>query len=355
MTPPPRSPEPEGSHSRFRGIDGVTQDERDAPPGSNPSSLTYESITRVQRPEQQPLFVADSSDQITSIADLPPLTSEATLPVARTWYRLTLERKRRPANTIKSYSYDLMVLEQLVGQKQIAHITGKDIARYLGDASNKATRKRRLTSARRFFGFLLEERVLNADPTDGYFPHHIELRLPVPLFPDEEERLLSAAATDEMWSEIAIWLMLRLGLTRSELLGLHRDHIDRTDEFNPVVYCYYSDVTKQSKERTLRADRRFAELYEALLASGAAGDNLITVGPPAINSMVDRVRRIAGITKAVTPQVLRHSYAVDQARSGADHVRLLQLLGLTDDPRNRESVDRYIRLALPVNEPAVTD
>ena len=200
----------------------------------------------------------------------------------------------------------------------------------------------------------MEERIIRSDPTEGYFPHHIELRLPTPLFPDEQERLITAAATDEPWSEIAIWLMLRLGLTRSELLGLRRDHIDRTNESHPILSIYYADVTKQSKERTLLADSRFAELYENLLASGGANDSLVAVGPPAVNSMVERVRKLAGITKAVTPQVLRHSYAVDQARAGANQVRLLRLLGLTDDPRNRESVDRYIRLAQPANAPEVT-
>jgi integrase/recombinase XerD len=67
--------------------------------------------------------------------------------------------------------------------------------------------------------------------------------------------------------------------------------------------------------------------------------------------MVDRVREAAGITKVVTPQTLRHTYAVEQARNGADAERLLALLGLTDDPRNRESVDRYLKLAHAANEP----
>ena len=42
-------------------------------------------------------------------------------------------------------------------------------------------------------------------------------------------------------------------------------------------------------------------------------------------------------------QPLRDTYAVDQARAGADEERLL-LLGLADDPRNRASVARYVKL-----------
>jgi integrase/recombinase XerD len=49
----------------------------------------------------------------------------------------------------------------------------------------------------------------------------------------------------------------------------------------------------------------------------------------------------------VTPQLLRDTYAVDRAREGADEDRLLALLGLADDPRNRASVGRYIKLGAP--------
>src|SRR5699024_5540834 len=131
---------------------------------------------------------------------------------ARTWYRHILERARRPENTIASYLYDLAVLENLVGPKPLNKITGSDIAKYLGDATSKTTRKRRLTSARRFFRYLIEEaNVLKFDPTDGYFPHSIQLRLPVPLFRDEQDAIMEAARNDEHWSAVAIWLMMRLG------------------------------------------------------------------------------------------------------------------------------------------------
>jgi integrase/recombinase XerD len=36
---------------------------------------------------------------------------------------------------------------------------------------------------------------------------------------------------------------------------------------------------------------------------------------------------------------------VEKARQGADETQLLTLLGLADDPRNRLSVARYVKLA----------
>lgn len=355
----PHAPQPNtasGSrHSRFHGRDGVTADERDQPPGNLPGARQAEQSAHQQRPDQLPLFthLPESPYDQTLPTDLPPLTAGSSLTLARSWYRHTLERANRPENTIESYSYDLTVLENLIGPKPLNRITGGDIAKYLGEASSKTTRKRRLTSARRFFQFLIEDvKALKFDPTEGYYPHSIQLRLPVPLFTDEQQALMAAARQDEAWSAAAIWLMMRLGLTRSELLALKRDHIDRTDPAQPVVYIFYDDLTKQSKERKLAANTEFSELYDTYLEERNPPDTLFPVGRQAVNGMVDRVRKAADITKDVTPNTLRHTFAVEAARAGADTLELLELLGLADDPRNRASVGRYIRLAAPaLNSP----
>jgi integrase/recombinase XerD len=259
-----------------------------------------------------------------------------------------LEQAGRPSNTVESYCYDLVVLEKLIGPKPIGAINQTDIARLLGDANGRATRKRRLTSARRFFRYLIDDaRVLCSDPTEGHYPHTIPLRSPVPLFPSEQEALLAAAADDEAWSLPAIWLMLRLGLTRAELLALRREHIDLEDPSGPIVYIFYDDVTKRGKERKLAAGEAFRVIYTSFLEARSPVDLLFPVGPQAVNGMVDRVRAAAGIEKEVTPQTLRHSFAVDRANSGATEEDLLAILGLADDARNRASVQRYLKLAAP--------
>jgi integrase/recombinase XerD len=141
--------------------------------------------------------------------------------------------------------------------------------------------------------------------------------------------------------------MLRLGLTRGELLALRRDHIDLADPAQPIVYVFYDDVTKRGKERKLAAGSEFAEIYAAYLDARAPADLLFPVGFQAVNGMVNRVRDAAGLSKKVTPETLRHTFAVDRAKDGADEKQLLALLGLADDPRNRDSVRRYLKLAEP--------
>lgn len=343
-TPPDKPP----SHqSRFRGLDGVSNEERDQPPSESPSLQRLERDVHKNASAQLDLFALSEAGHFTAATGgLPPLTARSSLELGRTAWRQFLEASRHPVNTIESYSYDLQILENLIGPRQLNRIERVDIATFLGDASSKSTRKRRLTSIRRFFRFLIDDaRILKFDPTEGYYPHQIQLRNPVPLFADEQRALLAAAETDEDWSALAIWLMMRLGLTRAELLDLNRDHIDRSAPGAPVVYVVYDDITKQSKDRHLATNDTFARLYDAFLEMRDPTSRLFIVGPQAINGMVDRVRKAASIERSVTPQTLRTTFAVEMARSGADQQTLLAMLGLVNDPRNRGSVDRYIRLA----------
>lgn len=328
--------------------DGLTSEERYRVP-EDPSLEDLESRVQPAAADQLSLFESTATGEFTpSPGSLPPLTATSSLTLARAWYRRELEQARRPSNTISAYTNDLAVLEHLIGSHSISNITRRDIARYLGDANSRTTRKRRLTSARRFFHYLIKTaRVLSEDPTEGYYPHGIQLRSPVPLFPDEQERIIAAAIADESWSAPAIWLMMRLGLTRAELLGLERDHVDRTTQPAPTLYIFYGDGTKQAKERHLMTTPEFAELLDTYIEYRQPHGKLFPVGPQAVNGMVERIRRAAEIDKELSPNVLRHTFAVDQARAGADQKRLLALLGLADDPRNRASVNRYLRLAEP--------
>lgn len=342
--------------SRFSGVDGVTAEDRERPFGESANRYAAEQKTRRRLPDQLPLFehIPEHPGDATVPSHLAELRQGSSLTLARSWFQHDLERKRRPRNTIDSYTYDLMVLEHLIGPKPLNRITGSDIARYLGEASSKTTRKRRLTSARRFFHYLIDEtKVLKFDPTEGFYPHRIPTSTPRPLFAEEQEMMLAAARADEAWSGVAVWLMMRLGLTRAELLALQRDHIDRTNPGRPIVHIYYDDVAKQGKERKLAADDEFSTMYDAFLEARDPQGILFPVGRQAVNGMVERVRRAAGIEKEVTPTTLRQTFAIEEARKGANEDRLLALLGLADDPRNRTTVRGYIaHAAPPVNEPS---
>jgi integrase/recombinase XerD len=299
--------------------------------------------------EQQPLFELTRDGQLTpGLGAMAELTATTNLEVARWWFRRQLEINGHPPNTVESYSYDLSLLQNLIGAKPISRITARDVGYFLDQSRTRSTRKRRLTSVGSFFDYLVKRaKVLAADPSDGFYPEHIPLKTPNPLFDNEQEALLAAAAAENPRTHVMIMLMLLLGISRGELLAMRRDHIDLSDPDQPVVYVFYENPRWRGKERKLGAPSSFTPPYQAFLTEHQPTGRLFEMLPQSVNKLVERVARAAKLTKHITPQLLRDTYAVNQARGGADEDKLLALLGLADDPRNRTSVQRYLKLAAP--------
>jgi integrase/recombinase XerD len=300
-------------------------------------------------PYQPPLFtVTARGELIRPVAEIPDLTAASSLEIARWWYRRHLEQERRPINTITSYMYDLALLQDFIGPKPVERITPADVRRFLDLAQNKSTRKRRLTSIGGLFRYLIkDEKILTEDPSDKFFPDFIQLKTPQVLFPDEQDRLLDAAKAENLRTYLIVRLLLKLGLTRAELLALKVDHIDMSDADHPLVYIFYEDVRWQPKERKLAATAEFGEAFRRFVLEYKPERRLFEMMPQSVNKLVDRVAADAGITKRVTPQSLRDTFAVEQAKNGATETKLLQILGLAPDSRNRRSVQRYTKLAQP--------
>lgn len=280
------------------------------------------------------------------------LTPTSSLDIARYWYRRYLEQSGYPRNTVDSYSYDLSILNSMIGSKQINQINSKDVAQYLDASLNRSTRKRRLTSVSSFFRFLIAQaQVLDRDPAASFHPDPIPLKTPKPLFASEQERLLDAAEQDGPRAHVIVWLLLKLGLTRSELLRLRHPDIDLTDESGPVIYIFYDNPRYSGKERKLAAGPEFEILYHRLIEAYGEGEKLFEMLPQSVNRLIERVATAADIAKTVSPQSLRDTFAVNQARIGLDEQQLLELLGLANDARNRTSVQRYLKLARPPLQP----
>lgn len=278
-----------------------------------------------------------------------PVSAFSTLSTARVWFRQYLLDEDRPHNTVESYVYDLVVLEHRISDKPLHRINETDIAMFLSDASSKVTRKRRLTSVKAFFRYLTTHlEVLKADPTENFAPHPLEHRRPHILTDDEQAALMAAARGDEPWSAPSIWLMMHLGLGRTELLALRRDNIDRTAVAGPEVLIAYDAPGKHAKQRTLTANEDFAEIYADFLDQRQPDDVLFPVGPQAVNGMVDRVASAAGFTRRITPQLLRQTAAVQRARHGLTVNQMLAFLGLANDARNRETVRMYMDMAVEI-------
>lgn len=315
------------------------------------SDVIQEGLEGKRNPQamQGQLFTINQRGELEQpVADVPALSPTGSLDVARWWFRRHLEQQRRPINTIDSYMYDLALFQQSLGNKTLDRINSTDIANFLGQANNKSTRKRRLTSLQGLYRYLVnKEKILVKNPADSFFPDYIPLKTPHTLFPQEQEAALDAAFEENPRTYLIIYLLLKLGLTRTELLNLKVDHVDIGDPERPIVYIYYDDRRWQPKERKLAAGPEFTDAFQRYVAEYKPLARMFNLLPQSVNKIVDRIAESAGVNKKVTPQSLRDTFAVEQAKAGADEKKLLQILGLAPDSRNRKSVQRYIKLAAP--------
>ena len=322
----------------------ATPQERAAFSAFRQSAQQKEAQVRAIQPQ---LFSINSKGELVQpVSDIPTLTLASPIDVARWWFKSYLEQQNRPKNTIASYMYDLAGFEEYVSNKSLEKVGQPDIAGFLETSQKKSTRKRRLTSLGAFYKYLIQtEKIVDRDPTDNFYADFIPLKTPVAITKEEQETLLETAAKENTRTYLMVYFLLRLGFTRTELLAIQPEHVDISDPQHPQIYVAYDDKRWQKKERKLSAIPEFTTAFKQYIEEFQPRRKLFEMLPQSVNKLVERVARDAGINKKVTPQSLRDTFAVEEARSGATTNDLLKILGLAPDPRNRMSVDRYVKLA----------
>jgi integrase/recombinase XerD len=258
---------------------------------------------------------------------------------------LTYERGLS-TQTVAAYGRDLARwLGFIAGQgvHDPARVTPQQLREWvfsLKDAGLAATSIRRAQSAlRTYYGFLLAEGAVDADPTDRLESPRVARKLPEFLSLDETSRLLEApdASKPLYWRDRAILEFLYAsGVRVSELVELPMSAIDLEEGFATIF-------GKGAKERivpvgvpAVRALERYLREVRPTLDRGS-GKGLLFLngrgGPlrrEAVWKIVREAARRAGITRQVSPHTLRHTFATHLVEGGADLAAVQELLGHAD-------------------------
>ena len=199
-----------------------------------------------------------------------------------------------------------------------------------------ATVKRRAAAVRSFYKYLLRENVLSEDPTLDLAPPRLPVRLPRVLSVKEIEQLLAApnlSTARGLRDRAMLELLYGSGLRVSEVIALNLGDVDLSVE---LVRC----VGKGSKERVVpvgshavRALRAYQQEARPVLAGrrtpsalflNRRGGRLTRQG---CWKILRGYARQAGISRALTPHVLRHSFATHLLERGADLRAVQEMLG----------------------------
>jgi integrase/recombinase XerD len=246
------------------------------------------------------------------------------------------------ANSLQSYHLDLTRLSNEI-PAAAGNIQAPDLARYVeslyGAGLSARSIARHITTLRNFYRFLIQEGEVAQDPTEFLVPPKQWTTLPKYLNREEIDRLLAAPLENKpagLRDRAMLELLYATGLRVSELCGLNLSAMERemgvlrvTGKGNKQRMVPFGEAAGQAVDRYLREGR------PGLLKGRASRYLFVTArgGSLARQSCWKLLRGYglkAGITRPLTPHVIRHSFATHLVEGGADLRSVQIMLGHAD-------------------------
>ncbi|MDX1915896.1 MAG: site-specific tyrosine recombinase XerD [Methylophilus sp.] len=248
-------------------------------------------------------------------------------------------------NTLDSYRNDLTAFAIWCEQHEkvnLNQVTNAHIQQYLAvkfPQSKARSISRLIASLRRFYRYALRESLIKADPTLQIESPKLPRSLPKSLNESEVEDLLNAPDIHQplgLRDRAMLELLYASGLRVSELVGIQVNEVSTQDGVVRVT-------GKGSKTRLVPMGEEAADwivqylkiarpellqkrLSDALFVTNRAE----AMTRQAFWYLIKRYALQAGITKHISPHVLRHAFATHLLNHGADLRVVQMLLGHSD-------------------------
>lgn len=251
-------------------------------------------------------------------------------------------------NTKIAYERDLRLLQKslrLVSQEELLLVTRKELLRYLSqlkaEGKSASTIARKLASIKAFYRFLTAERYIKHDPAEVLEAANKGLQLPKVLSLTEVESLLdepNLGTLEGYRDKTMLEVLYATGMRVSELISIPVGNVD-------LKMQYLIARGKGSKERIIPLGSiavkyltRYLEVVRPQLLKNDTDEVkelfLSTWGRAMTRQrffeIIEEYGKQAGITKKITPHMLRHSFATHMLNNGTDLRVVQELLGHAD-------------------------
>ena len=246
-------------------------------------------------------------------------------------------------NTLSAYRSDLKIFSQWLNETSLIEVNKKLIQDYFlyrqSTHISSSTQSRVLTCLHSFYQFLLDNNLINTDPTEQLSYPKLEKKLPAFLNIQEVEKLLEAPNSSSLFGQrdrAMLELLYSCGLRVSELINLSYHNINIKEEFIRIH-------GKGNKERILPMGEiaiDYLTTYESnsrpiLLKNGQSDSYFLSNRGKAMSRqnffyIIKAYATQAGIDKPLSPHSLRHAFATHLVQKGADLRSVQLMLGHSD-------------------------
>ncbi len=251
----------------------------------------------------------------------------------------------RSLKTVANYDRYLRRFVAHSGVRRPEDITDEEVRRFRlwlnkqevndGGTMKKKTQNYYLIALRSFLKYLAKQGI------KSLAPDRIELASvggrDLDLISGEElERLLSAPDGDTLKAlrdKAILELFFSTGLRVSELAGLKRDLDINKDEFSvrgkgeKIRVVFISPSAREAVKKYLKARTDMDDALFIQIGPRAKTAKELELTPRSIERIVKHYAIKAGISRKVTPHVIRHSFATDLLQNGADLRSVQAMLG----------------------------
>jgi integrase/recombinase XerD len=253
-------------------------------------------------------------------------------------------------NTLAAYRSDLKLFARALARedRDLVRADAADIQAYLAARHRRTgprqsfsarSQARLLSALRRYYRFLVRERLRADDPTALIEAPRLGRPLPKTLAAGDIDKLLAAPPTDDalgLRDRAMLELMYACGLRVTELvrLGAHQLNLTRgvvqvTGKGGRERLVPVGEEAQHWLERYVRQSRPELAGHRAVeaLFLSRRGDGMTRQN---FWHLIRRYARQAGITALLSPHTLRHAFATHLLEHGADLRAVQMLLGHRD-------------------------
>lgn len=258
---------------------------------------------------------------------------------------LAVERGFSP-NTLDAYSRDLLgFLEFLEGtgvasldQVRPAHVQFYLVALHEKGLSSRSV-ARHLAALRSFFRHLVREKALATNPTTSVPSPRLGRPLPKAMSRAEVEALLRAVQGEgplRLRDQAMLELLYGTGVRVSELVGLNVGQVALATGVLLVRGKGDKERVVPMGEYAIRALRAYMEKARPALCQARVTQALFLnrsgrrISRQGVWKMLKGCAQRAGLSRTVSPHMLRHSFATHLLEGGADLRAIQELLGHSD-------------------------